>query len=255
MEPKRDVERTYVRKLQEDTRHYAERQASVVAKLERLVSSLEADRVRLQDEVAALRALLDSRDAEGSRLHVEMAAIVHENKRLSRDYVEVERQSSNLASLYVASLQLHASLEQPRVLSTIQEIVAALIGCEEVAVYALDRRGERLTQIAAFGPTSAFPATVPVGSGVIGRTASSGERYVRRGAPDPAAAPEESELTACLPLKVDGMVTGAIALFRLLSHKPDFEEADFELFDLLSTEAATALYCAELRANPALVAQ
>jgi hypothetical protein len=242
-----------VKKLQEDTRRYAEHQASVVAKLERLVSSLEGDRARLQDEVAALRMLLESRDAEGSRLHVEMAAIVHENKRLSREYVEVERQSSNLASLYVASLQLHASLERRRVLETIQEIVAGLIGCEELAVYVLKRQAAGLERIAAFGMDGRSLATVPVGSGVIGRATSSGERYVRRGGPDPATSPEESELTACIPLKVDGVVTGAIALYRLLSHKLDFEEADFELFDLLSTEAGTALHCAELHAHTALV--
>ncbi len=86
----------------------------------------------------------------------------------------------------------------------------------------------------------------------IGRTAATGERYVRNGnAPDPAATSEEGDLTACIPLRVDGKVTGAIALFRLLSHKPGLEEADHELFDLLGTQAATALYCAELHARAA----
>lgn len=253
MEPKRSVDRTYVKKLQDDSRRYAERQASVVEKLESLVSSLESERARLQDEVAALRMLLESRDAEGSRLYEEMSAIVRENKRLSREYVEVERQSSNLASLYVASLQLHGSLERDQVLCTIQEIVGGLIGCEELAVYLLDRPGRRLKRIANFGTDEQKLATVSVGSGVMGRAVASGERYVRRGESDDVATPDESELTACIPLKVGGVVTGALALFRLLSHKPDFEEADFELFDLLSTEAGTALHCAALHAQTALV--
>ena len=53
-------------------------------------------------------------------------------------------------------------------------------------------------------------------------------------------------MTACLPLTLDGRVTGAIVLFSLLPHKPGLRELDFELFDLLGTHAATALYCTSL---------
>jgi hypothetical protein len=41
-------------------------------------------------------------------------------------------------------------------------------------------------------------------------------------------------------------VTGAIALFRLLPQKPALEDVDHELFELLATHAATALYCTRL---------
>lgn len=255
MERKRDTERTYVRKLQEGTRRYGEHQASVVERLERLVASLESERRRLQDEVATLRAVLRNRDAEGSRLHEEMAAIVEDNRRLTREYVEVERQSSSLASLYVASLQLHDSLQPKRVLDTIQEIVAALIGCEEVAVYSRERERPSLERIAVFGASEDVPASVSIGSGVIGRTAATGEKWVRSEDADPAAEPWESELSACIPLKVDGEVTGAIALFRLLSHKPGFEEADYELFDLLSVQAGVALHCSDLLSTSGAVRQ
>jgi hypothetical protein len=43
-------------------------------------------------------------------------------------------------------------------------------------------------------------------------------------------------------------VTGLIALFRLLSHKPSFEAVDREIFDLLASQAAIALYCTRLHA-------
>jgi hypothetical protein len=36
--------------------------------------------------------------------------------------------------------------------------------------------------------------------------------------------------------------TGAIAVFRLLAHKPEFEPLDLELFDLLASHAAVALH-------------
>jgi hypothetical protein len=44
-------------------------------------------------------------------------------------------------------------------------------------------------------------------------------------------------------------VTGAIAIYRLLPQKSGFEEVDRELFELLATHAATALYCTSLHAR------
>jgi hypothetical protein len=60
---------------------------------------------------------------------------------------------------------------------------------------------------------------------------------------------DESNLVACIPLNLGGEVTGAIAVFSLLSHKAGFEDLDYELFDLLATHAGTALYCTELHAT------
>jgi len=42
-----------------------------------------------------------------------------------------------------------------------------------------------------------------------------------------------------------------IALFTLLAHKPGLADVDRELFELLGTQAATALYCADLHAEAA----
>ena len=57
---------------------------------------------------------------------------------------------------------------------------------------------------------------------------------------------EDSGLTACVPLVLDGNLIGAIAVFRLLDQKQSrLAPLDFELFDLLATHAASALYCSE----------
>ena len=60
-------------------------------------------------------------------------------------------------------------------------------------------------------------------------------------------------LVACIPLKLDNDVTGLIAIFSLLPHKPGLEALDHELFDLLATHAATALYCTSLHEGSAVV--
>ena len=46
-------------------------------------------------------------------------------------------------------------------------------------------------------------------------------------------------------MKLEDRVTGAIALFRLLPQKTALEAVDRELFDLLATHAAMALYCTD----------
>jgi len=88
-------------------------------------------------------------------------------------------------------------------------------------------------------------AKVPLGHGVIGRAARSAERYLRKkgAASEREALPAEVDLTACIPLVLGARVTGAIALFRLLPQKSEgFQDLDYELMELLATQAATALY-------------
>ena len=58
------------------------------------------------------------------------------NRELAEHCVQIEQENSQLVNLYVASSQLHSSLEIPRVLETIVEIVINLIGAEKLAVYA-----------------------------------------------------------------------------------------------------------------------
>jgi GAF domain-containing protein len=78
--------------------------------------------------------------------------------------------------------------------------------------------------------------------------AASGERQLL--APDDhEREPGEEHLTALVPLALGGKVFGVLAVFRLLPQKPGFEEVDLELFDLLGSQAAVALYSTALHAR------
>ena len=67
-----------------------------------------------------------------------------ENRQFAERYLEIEEENNNLANLYVASYQLHSTLDLDEVLKIILEIVINLIGAEVFAVYMLDRRGRTL---------------------------------------------------------------------------------------------------------------
>jgi GAF domain-containing protein len=168
-----------------------------------------------------------------------------ESQGYSSRYAEIETQNSNLANLYVASYRLHGTLDRKEVIDTLQEIIANLIGSEEAGLYELDEGKQTLELIASFGLAPDARRSVPLGSGRVGEAARSGAIFVA----EPGASEVESGLTACIPLKLDGKVTGAVAIYRLLPQKSGFEEVDRELFELLATHAATALYCTSLHAR------
>ncbi len=214
--------------------------------LKALTSTLEAEKGRLQEQLIALRDDLDRRERDRERLEKELAEIHNRSRRFTEQYAEVELQNSNLANLYVASYRLHGTLDQQEVLSAISEIVANLIGSEELAVYETSADGSTLELLTAVGLSPDAWRRLKVGEGPIGRVAQTGETYVAP--PDRAGAPPDG-LTACIALKLDSRVTGVIAIFRLLPQKARLETVDFELFDLLGTHAATALYCTRLHAQ------
>jgi putative methionine-R-sulfoxide reductase with GAF domain len=269
--PSRADHGAYVRKVQEGAQNFTHDLLSEIERLHVLVAALEVEKETLADRTRdiqqalqaneALRALAASLEAEMNRLHEQVVALRGDNERFeneqarlqaqlettraeSRSYVtryaEIETQNSNLANLYVASYRLHGTLDRKEVIDTLQEIIANLIGSEEAGLFELDSERKSLKLVASFGLRSEAFRSVPVGSGRIGQAAETGEIFV---AENGAA---EDGLNACIPLKLDGRVFGAIAIFGLLPQKSGFEDVDRELFELLATHAATALYCTSL---------
>ena len=160
----------------------------------------------------------------------------------SSRYIDVEQQNTNLANLYVATYQLHGTLDRDRVLAAIKEVIINLIGSEELAIWEVT--GEALTLLDSFGIDPEEWERVPLDreAGLIGLVAETGQRFVH-GEADLVGSGREETLNACIPLKLDDTVIGVIGVFQLLPQKNGFEAIDMELFELLGSHAATALYC------------
>jgi GAF domain-containing protein len=159
---------------------------------------------------------------------------------------------SLLARLYVASCRLHATLDRQDVIAAIQEIVTGLVRSREAALFEIDSAKQSLELAASFGLEGDDCLSIPLRAGLIGLTAFTGETLVVDSSHVSGATGLESRLTACVPLKLGGIVTGVIAIFGLLPPKSRLEEFDLELFRLLGTQAAFALYCTRLHAEVAL---
>lgn len=239
----------YVLQVRENTRRYLEEILAENEKLMLRVSSLEEERSRLERQLIATQTKLDRQALDEEKLKRRFDDMESEQRRIFEGYAEIEQQNNNLASLYVATYGLHGSMARGEVLQAIQEIVTNLIGSEEMAVFEVEPGGEELELVSSTGVEPGGLERVPIGSGRIGRVASSGETYIGDGQEprdEKAALPQEASLTACIPFKIDGRVTGALAIFRLLGQKPGLEPLDFELFDLLGSQAAMALYATKL---------
>jgi hypothetical protein len=235
---------TYVEKVREGMRQYFNELMAENEKLRMLVAKLENEKAGLEDDLSVLREELTTRESREATLEQKLASIEAETRRFSEKYLEVERHHANLANLYVATYRLHSTLDRQEVLSTIQEIIINLIGSEELAIFEMGSEGQALNLVSFFGVEPEYYKQIPLGSGLIGRAALTGQTYHAEAAAGNGKV-HDNHLTSCIPLKVDGKVTGAIAIFRLLQQKPSLQDVDYELFHLLATHGATALYCSK----------
>ena len=88
-------------------------------------------------------------------------------------------------------------------------------------------------------------ASIPLGDGLIGKSAQSGENYFAESVARTDASPFEEPI-AVIPLKIKDSTIGVISINKLLVQKTQFTSMDYELFTLLAGHAATAVFSAKL---------
>lgn len=195
----------------------------------------------LEDQIRRL-------EYERDRLVSEYKRVEDENKQSANQYIKIEDENNNLANLYVCSFQLHSTLDFHEVIQIIMEIVINLIGAEDFGILLLDEKAQTLRPVAMEGMPIDSLGPVPMGEGVIGQTAVTGENYY-----DPVPYSETigrnrdpHHPLVCIPLKIKDDVIGVIVLYKLLPQKTQFASVDYELFTLLAGHAATAIFSAKL---------
>lgn len=242
----------YVRRVREDTDRYIRDLLAENERLRRLATALRGERDQLEEERDRLRGSLSDAEAELARfralheqLENQLSEVEHESQSFSSKFLELAKRNNDLANLYVASYRLHGTLDRSEVLTAIQEIVINLIGSEELGVYELE--GSELKPVWSFGLEEGLLRSVAEGSGFVGEAAASGEIQLPGADGGKSRVPGEETLTAAIPLRLGGRVFGVLALFELLPQKGGrFESLDTELFDLLASQAGTALYATSL---------
>lgn len=212
-----------------------------------------------------------SSESRVAQLEERLHAAEGDVKELATRLVDSEHQAGRLMNLYVATYQLHSTLDPDEVQQTIAEIASNLLGAKSF-VLLLAREGEETVCDVALsegveddarwqgvyrGGDEVIDATLADGVlrlGEPGRTAvgEAGGGAPGAGAPavGEAAVGEATsgDLVAAVPLRVQQQVVGALVVLRLLDHKPILRPEDRDLLDLLSAHAASAIFAARLYA-------
>jgi nitrate/nitrite-specific signal transduction histidine kinase len=194
-----------------------------------------------------LLSRIRSLEQECTTVRERLDQVERENNQFAQRYLEIEEENNNLANLYVASYQLHSTLDPDEVLKIILEIAINLIGAEVFAVYLLNEETGELRAVAAEGAELASFPRIRVGQGMLGKAVCASETTCW----DVEASGDRSQPVVCVPLAVQDRTIGAIVVHGLLQQKRGFTALDHELFNMLGRHAATAIFAARLYSQSA----
>lgn len=196
----------------------------------------------LTEESRSLTAAQGDRVAAGGGSE----AAERDREELTARLVEAEHQLGRLMNLYVATFQLHATLDPGEVQATIAEIAVDLLGAERFALL-LRVEGTNECEVALSrgleGDADGYYSSEKYRGGDPLVDASLQDGVLRMG---PV---EGSEVVAAVPLRVQDAIVGVLVLIKLFDHKTILRAEDRDLLDLLAAHAASALFAARVYSN------
>jgi GAF domain-containing protein len=185
-------------------------------------------------------------DERAQELERRLSTAESDVKELASRLVDSEHQGGRLMNLYVATYQLHATLDPAEVQATIAEIAINLLGAEQF-ILLLRKDDAEDYEIALL--EGMYDGVQPP---YAGESYTGGDPMVDVTLTDGVlrlGPTSESQALAAVPLRVQNEIVGALVLLKLLDHKPILRAEDRDLLDLLSAHAASALFAARLFAT------
>jgi GAF domain-containing protein len=179
---------------------------------------------------------------DNARIRAELTTRIESLQRsaeeMERLLVQTERQAAQLANLYVATYQLHASLDPEEIHSAIADIAVNLLGAERFRVLLRSEGGRMVLALGGDPRKAASNGAAEYAGGDELVDACLGDRVLRFG---PA---ESSKALVVVPLSSHGELVGVLAIDALFPQKANISPDDRELLDLVGAHAASALLAA-----------
>jgi hypothetical protein len=175
-----------------------------------------------------------------AELRQRISELIAENRRLAAEKAAAEQRLGRAAQVSAAVQQLHEADDVEDVRTVIKEIVANLVGSEEMGIFRVEpQQGLTLVDGINADPV-AHTATACASDLVWDALASCRPQVAARG---------DAPVTACVPLQRRGGMGGAIVIFSLLPQKAGLEPVDHDLFEVLAVHGALALHRAALQSG------
>lgn len=194
-------------------------------------------------------ALATAPSADAGRvqaLEERLATVEHDRDDIATRLVEAEHQLGRLMNLYVATFQLHATLDPTEVQATIAEIGVDLLGAERfvllLRIEGTDECEVALARGLEHDESGHYAQRRYRGGDPLVDAAL--EDGVLRMGPAPS-----SDVVAAVPLRVQDAIVGALVVTKLFDHKAILRAEDRDLLDLLAAHAASALFAARVYSN------
>ena len=203
---------------------------------------------RLRAQVAsddAIRDLLrtvDKLEQERTELLDRSTELEAAEREVQTRQDAIEQDLSDLANLYIATYQLHASFSPRRVVRHIRDMLGQLIGAHGFVIYVVDEANDVAAPLAFEGLDEATVAEVPLGVGPVGEACLTGIRRIRE---DRFHEPGDEPI-GVIPLMVEGRPVGVVEIRSVLEQKTEWRAMDHQLFELVATQAGAAMIAANL---------
>ncbi len=142
--------------------------------------------------------------------------------------------------LQAARQRLAESRDKDDAIEGLREIVANLLGSEEIGLFKADRTTGTFQVCWSFGiDLKHYDLAQALGDAAFQRVRR-GEFHIALSSNGRSGVERKSQ--AFIPIRVANQTVGVLAILRLLPQKATFDAADMELFKLLSAEAAKPLF-------------
>jgi GAF domain-containing protein len=196
---------------------------------QKLEAEQRLDHSRLGKENEQLRAELEM-------LNKRLSELESKTQKFRRRYEDIEQYNMALSNVYIASTQLHSTLDFSEVVKTAGEILWNLVASPVFAIFLLDERTKELMLVGGEGVEGRFPGDrLSNPQGMMADALTGGESLFIDGA-------VRGDPLACIPLRIEGRGTvGLINVYEIEEHKGALSDIDKELFDLLASQTATAM--------------
>jgi hypothetical protein len=146
---------------------------------------------------------------------------------------------ASLSAVVVAGATLHATTDRLSVINAIDQIMLNLIGTDQYALFQIDDGNWRLIHCAGIQPEIAAESIS--GSALVTQSIQSGDAW--------AAPTDDDDVLACVPILTARRVSAVIVIYDLLPQKRGFVPSDFDVFELLTSQAGAVLRAAALHEN------
>jgi hypothetical protein len=198
--------------------------------------------------VKDLQEVLERLRKENDDLRRRYKEIINETQRHKERYTQIENENEKLVNLFVASYQLHSTLDFDTTVQVIIEILLNFVGAGQFAIFMRDGQNERFHPLAAYGVSLEQLTALTAETHAIARCQQDAKPYIEE-KPFQSNTVNQKNPLACIPLKLRGTIVGVVTIYSFLQQKTDVSQIDMELFKLLSDHGASVLISAQLFAE------